>query len=92
MISLAWWQFFNLLAPVQPIKEASITVTGSPFSYTAQSNGYVLVTGGTVSAISFTRVSAHATGLITGFIPVDNKDVVTITYTVAPTITFIPSI
>jgi hypothetical protein len=90
MVSLAWWQFFNLLAPLQPAKEVSITVTGSPFSYTAQSNGHVLVTGGTVSAISLTRVSAHATGLTAGLIPVGNKDVITVTYSVLPTMTFIP--
>ena len=90
MVSLAWWQFFNLLAPIQPLKETAITVTASPFSYTAQSNGHVLVTGGTISAISLTRVSAHATGLTAGFIPVGNKDMVTVTYSVLPTMTFIP--
>ena len=92
MVSLAWWQFFNLLAPSQPLKESAITVSASPFAYTAQSNGNVLVTGGTVSAISLTRVSAHATGLTAGFIPVDNKDIVTVTYSSLPTMTFIPSI
>ena len=91
MVSLAWWQFFNLLAPVTPLKESAITVTASPFSYTSHGNGYVLVTGGTVSAISLTRVSAHATGLTAGFIPVGNKDMVTVTYSVLPTMTFIPT-
>jgi hypothetical protein len=90
MVSLAWWQFFNLLAPVQPAKESSITVGASPFAYTAQNNGHVVVTGGTVSAISLTRVSVHATGLTAGLVPVGNKDVVTVTYSAAPTMTFIP--
>ena len=91
MVSLAWWQFFNLLAPSKPAIESVITVGVSPYAYTAQSNGHVVVTGGTVSAISLTRVSAHATGFTAGFIPVGNKDVVTVTYTVAPTMTFIPT-
>ena len=91
MVSLAWWQFFNLLAPTKPAIESAITVGASPYSYTAQSNGHVVVTGGTVSAISLTRVSAHATGLTAGLIPVGNKDVVTVTYSVLPTMTFIPS-
>jgi hypothetical protein len=91
MLSLSWWQFFNLLAPLTPVKESSVAVTASPFSYTSQANGHVLVTGGTVSSITLTRVSAHPTGLTTGLIPVGNKDVVTVTYTGLPTMTFIPS-
>jgi hypothetical protein len=90
MVSLSWWQFFNLLAPLSPVKESSITVTASPFSYTAQSNGSVLVTGGTVSAISLIRSSTYVTGLTSGLFPVSNKDVLKVTYTGLPTMVFFP--
>lgn len=70
----------------------TIAVGASPYSYTAPSNGSVFVTGGTVSAIAFSRdgTTFLSTGLIAGIIPVRKKDIVRVTYTAAPTMTFVP--
>jgi hypothetical protein len=68
-----------------------ITATGSPFAYTATAGGVVVVTGGTVTGIALTRGSAVAMGQTTGNFPVRNGDILTVTYSASPTMTFIPS-
>jgi hypothetical protein len=90
-VTTPWQRFFNALvspaAPIQPV-----TLTGSPFSYRAGSAGSVAVSGGTVSAISITRgTTTIPTGATSGTFPVANGDTVAITYTVAPTVSFIPA-
>lgn len=71
--------------------EASITVGASPFTYTAPFDGSVLVTGGTISNATITRNSAHSTGFTPPFmIPLSRLDQLSVTYTVAPTMTFFP--
>lgn len=73
----------------QPVQ--AITVGASPFSFPASFNGNVTVTGGTVSLITINRQgTVVATGLITGIIPLSRGDVVQVTYTVAPTMKFLP--
>lgn len=73
----------------QPV--SSIAVGASPFTYTASFTGTVAVTGGTVSAISFIRRGTSvATGITSGLIPVSRYDQVQVTWTAAPTMTFIP--
>lgn len=69
-----------------------ITVTASPFTYTAPSNGIVIVSGGTLSALTFSRdgTTFIAVGFTSGIIPVRKKDLVRATYTVAPTMNFVP--
>ena len=89
--SRVWYRFFQaLFQGYPPNAEAAVTPTSSPFKYTAQQAGFLIVQGGTVSAISFTRVSAHTIGTVAGCFPMSNGDSITITYTVAPTITFVP--
>lgn len=67
-----------------------IDVDGSPFSYTAKEPGYVIVSAGTVSAVALTRGTdtLDFTGQMQ--VPVSIGDTVTVTYSVLPTITFIP--
>lgn len=84
----AWYLF--LMGLFQPLPESSVVATGSPFSYTTTQGGNLLVVGGTVSQITIKRDQVYVTGLTSGFIPVSNGDVVTITYTVAPTLVFFP--
>ncbi len=70
---------------------ASIAVAASPFVYTAPFAGSVAITGGTVSAIALMRQGVSvATGVTVGLIPVARGDGVQVTYSVAPTMTFIP--
>jgi hypothetical protein len=67
-------------------------VTGSPASFSAEGSGSFLVTGGSVSSISLIRGRVSLpTGLSGGFIPVSQGDVLVVTYSGAPAVTFVPS-
>ena len=70
----------------------TVTVGASPYAYTATTKGRVVTSGGTVSAITLTRGSAGAInmGVTAGSVAVDAGDIVTVTYSAAPTINFIP--
>jgi hypothetical protein len=97
-----WFQFFSTVdsllggapskgGPVPAANESAVTVGASPFTYTAPSNGALLVTGGTVSEIALQRQSSYNLGITTGYIPVAADDEVTITFTGAPTVVFFPT-
>jgi hypothetical protein len=86
-----WYRFFQGLFQGKAAGgEVSVTLTGSPFSYAAPSGGFLIVQGGTVSLIQFQRSSAHALGVTQGVVPVNAQDIVIITYSAAPTVTFVP--
>jgi hypothetical protein len=75
----------------------SITPTGSPFSFVNHTTGKleVMISGGTVSAISHTRQGANglitsATGLTSGTVLASPGDTIAVTYSVAPTMAAIP--
>lgn len=101
-ISRIWWRWLTsvidaLWATIEALPEAtpaagsSVTVGASPFSYEAASAGSLLVNGGTVSAITIERAAVvYATPGTAGFIPVRAGDIVEVTYTVLPTLTFLP--
>lgn len=83
-----WLQ--SLLSGALPA--APITLAVSPTSFTAPAQGSLVVVGGTVSSITITRGAvAVPTGLTSGIIPLSLNDIATITYTVAPTVTFLPT-
>ena len=73
---------------------SDITVGASPFSYTNADNfgEDIIINGGTVSSIEFTRDEAtyYTTGLIAGIVNLSPGDTVRVTYTVAPTMTKVP--
>jgi hypothetical protein len=85
-----WNSFFQQFTQKAAAVQA-ITLTGSPFSYTPNSRGNVVISGGTVSAIALIR------GLVT--IPLSTVrpfmvylgigDTIKVTYTVVPTIQFL---
>lgn len=80
---------------VQPASAAgpfqAVAATASPMAYTARDAGHLSVQGGTVSALALARGSTSITlGQVSGLIPLAAGDKVTITYTAAPTLTFIP--
>lgn len=87
-VTPVWLRFFNNLVgsslPIVPI-----AATGSPFSYTASARGSVAISSGTVSGITLKRASATIQVSPTT-IPVMNGDIVTVTYSVAPVMSFIP--
>lgn len=87
-----WNSFFQQLT--QPAPEvATITVGTSPYSYTPNANGTVIVSGGTVSNISLIRGSTTITIATSTtnpvVVPVSIGDTVKVTYTVLPTIQFL---
>lgn len=88
-VTPVWLRFFNnLIGSSQPI--LSVIPTGSPFSYTAAARGSLSVSGGTVAGVTLNRAGTiiQATS---SMVPVMNGDVVTVTYSVAPILSFIPS-
>lgn len=78
----------------QPTRGAmqSITVGASPFTYTAPENGTVIVNGGTVSVVAFSRQGTLVgTGMTAGMFPVSIGDSIRVTYSVAPNVRFVPA-
>ena len=71
---------------------ASITVGGSPYTYTAAAAGSVVVTGGTASSIQLKRGSTTITiaSASPAVVPVSTGDQVITTYSVTPTMSFVP--
>lgn len=71
---------------------ATVTVGASPFAYAAPSAGTVLIVGGTVTAVTLKRGTAAAVsvGATAGSVPVSAGDIVTVTYSAAPTMSFVP--
>jgi hypothetical protein len=85
-------KFFEALQPGPLDDSDSVTVGVSPYTYLAERDGVLIVQGGTVSAISYVRNSSSINvGVVAGAIPLLMADAVTITYTVLPTVTFLPS-
>lgn len=74
------------------VTAVAITVSASPFAYTALAEGTATVSGGTVSAISITRgATVVPTGVTAGVFPLSQGDIITVTYSGLPTMNFIPS-
>jgi hypothetical protein len=73
-------------APLQ-----GVAATASPMAFVARDHGALSVQGGTVSLVTFARGGASITlGLTNGLIQLSTGDKVTVTYSAAPTLTFIP--
>lgn len=88
-ISRDWWRFLNSLASA-PLPEIGVTLGASPTTYTASVNGMLLIVGGTVSVVQLQRVNTYTTGLTSGLFPLSIGDKLSLTYTVAPTVTWFP--
>ena len=85
-----WISFFQQFTQA-PSQVIDLNVTASPFSYTAVEPGILVLSGGTISTITLTR--GNTTVTITGsFVPLAIQDMVTITYSVLPTVQFFPSL
>lgn len=78
---------------IQPPNFIDITVDVSPFEYHAKEPGNIYISDGTVSVITLTRGTNTLTLSTTRplIVPVGIEDSITITYTVLPTMKFIPS-
>lgn len=78
----------------EAVLPSNISVTASPFTYqnTTAYDGDVIISGGTVGNIEFTRdnTNFYTTGLLMGVLRLSPSDRVRVTYTVAPTMTYVP--
>jgi hypothetical protein len=88
----SWYRWIQLVdTGVPPQVETTIALTGSPFTYTAPAKGFLIVYGGSVSSITFTRVATYNTGQTQGTFPLSLGDKLVITYTGGgPTLTWVP--
>lgn len=91
LVTPVWQRFFNGLTPsLDPI--SALPVSASPATYKAVQQGTVAISGGTLTAVALTRGAvAVALGASQRIVPVGTGDVVTVTYSVAPTMNFIPN-
>jgi len=91
--SASYYRFFQAMdTGTPPAQEFPITVGASPFTFIASSHGgFVILSGGTVSSVAFVRTSSHITGQTAGIFPMSFGDQLVITYSVAPTMTFVPT-
>ena len=84
-----WWRFFQSIS-TSPQPEMAVVLGASPTTFTATSDSQVLITGGTVSSVTYTRKGTYNLGFTSGFFPMSIGDSITITYTVAPTVVYFP--
>ena len=88
-----WIQYLQQFT-IAPPKFTDLTLDGSPFEYHAREPGNIFVSGGTVSGITLTRgvdtITVAPNTANPRLIPVAVADSVTITYSVLPTVKFIP--
>lgn len=90
LVTQVWQRFFGAL--VGPSGAASaVTVSASPTSFTASERGSVVISAGTLTSVTLTRGGTAVSFGTTRSIPVSNGDLVTVSYSVAPTITFLPA-
>src|SRR5271165_3955463 len=92
-ISAAWYRWFqHTQQGVPPSNELIITNVQSPYTYTASSGGFILLTGGTVSSVQFSRTPNvfYATGQTQGMFSMSKGDQLLITFSGAqPSIVFV---
>lgn len=77
-------QFTNPPADIIPI-----IPNPSPFSYLVKQPGMIVISGGTVTGISFTR-GLTTIGINAFAFPVEIKDIVTVAYSILPTMNLVP--
>ena len=91
--SRTWYLFWSDLRNGRPPNAISTIAIGtSPFTYQAQQKGFVIVRGGTVTLIQFTRdqITNVNTGVTSGCIPLSQGDSVIVTFSAPPNMTFVP--
>lgn len=76
------------------LSASSIPVSGSPVIYqnTSGGPGCVLVSGGTVTTINWSRDNStyYLVGLLAGMFHVSAGDYIKVNYVIGPTMTFVP--
>jgi len=85
-----WNNYFQQFS-LPPAKIQNIALGASPYSYTASSDGNLVISGGTVSNVNLTRGGLTINLPTSGIMPMTQGDVIQITYSVLPTVNFIPA-
>jgi len=91
-----WWRFLlnvsNQAMGTNQTVPATVTVGASPFVFTTPAQGTLLVSGGPVTLIEYSKDGAtwYPTGVTQGQIQMVPNDHVRITYMNAPALTFFP--
>jgi hypothetical protein len=89
--SSVWYRFFQgVFLGTPPAAELTVAVGASPFHYSATAKGFMIVRGGTVSAIQFTRTVTTLTGQTQGIFPLSQGDILAVTYSGLPTMVWVP--
>jgi hypothetical protein len=88
-----WYRYFQANETGEPpALESVIAVGASTFSFTAPRKGFVIIQGGTVSLVQFNRSGTNiATGATNGLFPVAQNDILRVTYSGKPVMTFVPT-
>jgi hypothetical protein len=87
-----WYRFFQgLYQGTPPSAESTLVVGASPWTYTAPVKGFVILKGGTVSAVTFTRSVTTVTGQTAGIFPMNQGDMLTVTYSGLPSMVWVPT-
>jgi len=88
----AWYRFFTALYQgTPPANEKTLTLGASPYAYQAPVKGFVILSGGSVSAVQFTRSVTTLTNQTSGIFPLNQGDTLTITYASLPSMTWVPT-
>lgn len=89
------WYFFwqGLFKGLAPAAVVPTTPGASPYTFTASVKGFMLITGGTVSLVEFSRdgTTFYSYGTTSGQFTLNSADRLRVTYTVTPTMTFVPT-
>ena len=88
-----WYFFFQALWKGLPqALEVPVVPGPTPFTYTAPTRGFLIVQGGTISLVQFSRDGStnYSVGTTAGSFPLSQGDQLIINYSVAPTLTFVP--
>ena len=93
-IVLPWIQYLQQFT-IAPPSFMDITVGTSPFDYQAEEPGNVFISGGTVSGITLTRggvtIIVFPNTANPRLVPVAVADIVEVTFSLLPTMKFIPA-
>lgn len=92
-VNSSWFRLWQGLFSGRPTGFVSVvTPTASPFTYVAPLGGTVILNGGTVTQVKFSRDgnNFYVTGQTSGMFPVSQGDQLVISYSAPPTTTFAP--
>lgn len=89
-----WYRYFQQNEKgTPPSTEVTVNLGASPFSFAAPAKGFVILSGGTVSVVMFSRTPGvfYLTGQTAGLFTMAQNDVLKVTFSVKPSLVFVPT-